>query len=169
MRARYKLGVLLGIIGVISLATVIARQWRPSGECRTWPAESPDQGGRVRTMDVNDTFDQAKLTDAVSSKQEAPDLREEAENPVVLHSNSSKLELPLPLTENEIECMIARMKAMELWGAQDATIRSRPDYSEVRELLLKELGRELDLENLSGEELAGKAIEFRKMFMACRL
>ena len=86
------------------------------------------------------------------------------------NSSSEKLfaalGLPNPIEDWEIEIILNNYQMQQVWKAQDSVRNSWPAYSDARELLLKELTEQFDLENLSNENLINTALTAGGLFFS---
>ncbi len=72
--------------------------------------------------------------------------------------------LPSPFDDDELEFKILLAQRDQIRGAQDKVMKTWPDYLDMREQLHRELLVELDLENLSNEQLIESALKLRDQF-----
>jgi len=70
----------------------------------------------------------------------------------------------LGLEDDEPKMDIALVGHIEIWKTQDNFIRNWPGYSEMRAQLYEELLEELDIDNLSVEELVATGLALREKF-----
>jgi len=97
------------------------------------------------------------LTDSRKPKVEQAAAVEDRKNQLPVKDTISEAELPMPFDEQQIDQLISSATAKRIWKTQDEVMADWPDYSQVREQLLKELTAKTDIANLSDEKLIGLA------------
>jgi len=93
------------------------------------------------------------LTDSCKPKVEQAAAVENRKNQLPVKDTISEAELPRPFDDKQIDLLINTAAAERIWKTQDEVMADWPDYSQVREQLLKELTAKTDITNLSDEKL----------------
>jgi len=104
------------------------------------------------------------LTDSRKPKVEQAAAVEDRKNYLPVKDTIPEAELPMPFDEQQIDLLINTAAAQRIWKTQDEVMADWPDYSQVREQLLKELTAKTDVTNLSDEKLVELAHNLLRNF-----
>lgn len=129
---------------------------------------SPDFGEREAEQNKCSTRNEDSKLESVEHIKETPlhvSLSSRKQNEEsVFEDRFSELELPSPFEEHEMDTLFAKAQADRVWIAEDKLANTWPAYLDIREQLHKELLAELDLENLTNEQLIHIGLIFRRKF-----
>lgn len=166
MKRKHKLGVLVGSAITFLLIIIYIYQWNLSNNRPNPSKDLLQQADKPEIVDPGESVSKVKLTGKANSEQQTSDfLPKKNENRRVSESDwIEQYELPSPLTDDEIDALIANANATQIWKAQDKIIRSRPVYAKLREKLLKDIQVQMDIENMTVDELVNHGIQYRKRF-----
>jgi hypothetical protein len=144
MKITTKTSLLLMVI-LVSVPTAVFFIRQSRNEKLPDIKKSPSNG-------VKDTGN-ACLTDSREPKVEHMAAAEDHKNQLPVKNIISEAELPKPFDDQQIDLLINTAAAERIWKTQDEVMATWPDYSQVREQLLKELTAKTNITNLSDEKL----------------
>jgi hypothetical protein len=107
---------------------------------------------KLPLIGINDV-ENVCLTDSRKPKVEQAAAVENRKNQLPAKDAISEAELPKPFDDQQIDLLINSAAAERIWKTQDEVMATWPDYSYVREQLLKELTAKTNITNLSDEKL----------------
>lgn len=166
MKRRYKLSILVGIVVCFLAAFLYAWKSCLSNKYIYQSEGTFEQDKQSKLANSEDTFKDNTTYESDLQQEIRDDLlpKEKIHSEVSENDLTNQLELPSPITEDEINRLIIKMDAKMIWKAQDETVRRRPIYSKLREQLLNEIQLQTDIENMTAEELVNHGIQYRERF-----
>ncbi|MCX5635390.1 MAG: hypothetical protein NTW55_06105 [Planctomycetota bacterium] len=144
MKITTKTGLLLMVI-LVFVPTAVFFIWQGKGKKLPDIKKTP----LIGIKNANNVC----LTDSHKAKVEHIAVVEDHKNQLPVKDTISQAELPKPFDDQQIDLLINSAAAERIWKTQDEVMATWPDYSQVREQLLKELTAKTDITNLSDEKL----------------